>query len=67
MDAQQLTLFDETVIDVGCDCNYHAEIWSWKKRKWEKYDCLLCGAKHDRPRPEAILQEQILKLRLERG
>ena len=66
MEAQQLTLFDETVIDAGCDCNYHAEIWSYEKRKWEKCDCLLCGAKHDRPRPEGILQEQILKLRHQR-
>ena len=58
---EQLTL--DFGIKKHCDCFYQSRIWSWEKRKWEVLDCLICGAENDRPRPEKILQDKILKLR----
>ena len=46
MEAQQLTLFDETVIDEEtikpCDHRCYAYIWSWKSKEFELQPCTLC-------------------------
>ena len=58
----------QLLLDLGesqCKCDYGSYIWSWETERFEKLDCIICGAKHDRPRPESLLQKRVLRLRRE--
>ena len=59
--------------DIVCNCRVYTYIDRWEKRDgvWlsirERCDCEWCGARHDRRRPEKMIQDRVEALRKAKG